>query len=247
MMPMSESDATKWKFIYDLTENVYCVGNLEGDDHIEFVTESNDKPIVVIGFIITSKLTCKKDAEKEANLAADIVTTCMAVLSKKIIRHRLNSIEEIVNEGAVGNVEVFGNLNADIPTIVFDVNIKVFQRRNIHDDIKSSVAHFINALKANEARDYNSMLKYLWLIYEDSGRKDLDRYRFLRNAVSHSGKLCPSTINGLNEHYCGRFELTNEQTFDLESTANKILVTTEANEILNTTHKDLKKIFGIVY
>ena len=241
---MSESDTHKWKLTYILTERIYCTGNLKGDDSIEFIIEPKNKPAAVTGFEITSKLTHQEDAKKEANLTAETVSDCMAILSKKNIKHRLGSMVKIVNEGTVEKIEVYGAIKTRIPTIVFNIDLKAFQRRNTQGSIKASVAHFTNALKAKESGDHNSMLRYLWLIYEDSNRDDLDKYRFLRNAVSHT-KLHRGTINGLNKHY-SRFNLINEKTFDFESIANKRLVTTEANELLDTAHKDLKKVFGIM-
>ena len=241
---MSESDTSRWTFTYDLTEKIYCAGNLKGDDSVEFVTESKNKPIAITGFKITSKLTHQEDAKKEANLTAEAVSDCMTILSKKNIKHRLNSMMEILNEGT-GKIEVYGTIKTSTPTIVFNIDIKAFRIRNIPDGIKASVAHFTNALKAKESGDYKSMLRYLWLIYEDGCRNDLDKYRFLRNAVSHV-KLHSGTINGLNKHYNGRLDLTNKKTCDFELVTNKRLVTTEANELLGIAHKDLNKNLGTI-
>ena len=241
---MSESDTSRWTFTYDLTEKIYCAGNLKGDDSIEFVTESKNKPIAVTGFRITSKLTHQEDAKKEANLTAETVSDCITVLSKKNIKHRLDGMMEILNEGT-GKIGVCGTIKTSTPTIVSNIDIKAFRIRNISGDVKASVAHFTNALKAKESGDYNSMLKYLWLIYEDSHRADLDKYRVLRNAVSHA-KPNDSTINKLNKHYNDRLDLTNKKTCDFELIANKRLVTTEANELLGIAHKDLNKNLGII-
>ena len=241
---MSESDTSRWTFTYDLTEKIYCTGNLKGDDSVEFVTESKNKPIAITGFRITSKLTHQEDAKKEANLTAEAVSDCMTILSKKNIKHRLNSMMEILNEGT-GKIEVYGTIKTGTPTIVFNIDIKAFRIRNIPDGIKASIAHFTNALKAKESGDYKSMLRYLWLIYEDGCRNDLDKYRFLRNAVSHV-KLHSGTINGLNKHYNGRLDLTNKKTCDFELVTNKQLVTTEANELLGIAHKDLNKNLGTI-
>ncbi len=233
-----------WKFTYALTDEIDCDNDTHDMPDVEFVTNVNSKQQkIIIGFKITVQLPNQADAERRADHASSRLTWLLVASSGTYSRHHMEGYEELVMSGIrrISKTFSFGfqvrnNAMANIdPGLFHDI-------LNRDTEIAERMQFIANAYMASRTRDYASVIKHLVLACNDEPTGVLERFKYLRHALSHSdGPLRESTVKGLEKFGPGYFTLTDEGKFDFASTSNLHHLEIQAGKFLTHMHDRLRE------
>ena len=243
-MPSKEPHETLgWVFTYGLSDEIDCSADICDRQDIEFLTDIREKQKTITGFKITVDVKDGADAEKYASQTALRLTWLLVATSGTYSTYRLTGSRELVASGmrtVTRNCTIAYQIrNNAILNMDNDAFQEIFARGT---DLADKVQFIAKARQASKIGDTESVTKYLVLAYKEQLPTSLEKFRFLRNAISHNdGKLRQPTIDGLENGFGqGYFKLTTNDQFDFEDAQNLRRLATEARNFLKYVHVHLR-------
>ena len=233
-----------WKFTYSLTEKIDCDQKLHNMEDVEFVTSVDYREInTITGFKIMTHVQERPGARLEADRMARRLVSLLVASSGTHSVHRLEGHEEVKVSGKrkVRKYSGFGYQLRDYPIV--NVDLDAF-RDILHSDtdLVERMRHIANAWQASKVRDHPSMIKHLVLACNEEPTGVLEKFKYLRNALSHTkDPLRQDTVNGLKQFGPRCFTLTDDGRFDFESSSNLHHLEVQAGMFLAHMHNCLKE------
>ena len=233
-----------WKFTYALTDEIDCDDGIHDMQDVEFTTNVNEKQQKMItGFKITVHLPDQVDAERRATQTAFRLTWLLVASSGTYSEHRMEGCEELVISGRRRISKIIGLGYQIRNNAMANIDPRLFHDILIWDtEIAEKMQFIARACQASRGRDYASVIKHLVLAYNDEPPSELERFKYLRHALSHNDRpLNKNTVKGLKQFGIGYFTLTDEGKFDFASPSNLHHLEIEAGKLLTHMHNRLRE------
>ena len=240
-----------WNFIFLLNPHINCDSNITHPRGIQLDIDSQQNQHEITGFNITINNTTEEDGTNESLLKARRLTDLLVSTSgtssrftfagtRKINPDGSGTVTRIITSGY--SIEDNANLNINetqMNEIIDGQNAELNEKMNF-------IYHAINAL---HSRDGISAIRFLDLACNEKPQGDLEKFHFLRHALSHNkDSLRSDTITriktGFGNDYFDftadkNFDFTADKNFDFASTKNLRNLQTQAQNFLNRIRDDL--------
>jgi len=187
---VSDSVSYSLGMYFELTEEMYCNHTCTSSEEIILHYDDNELGLVT-GFTINCK--SEKDKVNALRIASNIISYITLKTGRFVY---FKTPREVVN----GQVEPVHAESKDIKlNEALDFTNSVFNNLISNDSKKSqSIAHFASGIKFIEAHSYEQAIREFFLVIENSGLPEENKYGPLRNAVSHEKLDKVRTIQGLS-------------------------------------------------
>ena len=255
-----------WRFKFCLTEPIDCEEGRHDREDIKFVTKIEEEQMSVTGFEI---MVNDLDYNDALTSAERIVKTCTAkfiVESWMISEYYLEGAEKIIDSKTTHIKK-----RLDISYSISNNAILSIPDEMLKKEWKSSLAVMIkfcaDAQKAIRYGASDSAIKYLVLACNEELQGEWEKFRHLRNALSHNkkqlrnakrcnieegpeigtayrhiDKLINATRCKIEEGFGkGHFDFTEDDKFDFMSSKNQKLLARHANDFLEHTREEIKR------
>ena len=232
-------DTLGWEFTYELSDEVNCSSDISDRQDIEFITGFRKKQKTITGIKITVNKKDGASAELLANQIALRLTWLLAATSGTFSTYRPTGSREIVSSGRHQVTRTLSSAYQIRNNAVLNMDNNTFQEIFARGtDLADKVQFIAKARQASKIGDVESVIKYLFLAYKEQLPTSLEKFKFLRNAISHNdGKLRQPTIDGLENGFGqGYFKLTTNDQFDFEDAQNLRHLAIEADNFLKYVH-----------
>lgn len=236
-----------WNFSFSLNPHINCDDNITQPKEIELDVDSQQKQHKITGFNITINNTTKEDGINESLLKARRLTDLLVSTSGTSSRFTFAGTRKINPDGG-GTVSKTFTIGY---SIVDNANLNINQTRlneiiNGQDSELNEKMNFIyHATNALHTRDYVSAIRFLDLACIENPQGDLEKFHYLRHALSHTkDPLNSVTITNIRTGFGNDyFEFTIDNKFDFASSKNLKNLQTQAQNFLNRVRDDLKNEF----
>ena len=201
------------------------------------------KKKIVSGFTVRVNSPTEEDAKDTAEKQAKILVDILAVLSTTPLEHTLTGYEMYSPEGGnavissltIGYLKFGMGRAADLNKGNYRKLLQTSQPQGNDQDLAHAVSSANAGLKAEGYKMYEVMVRDYFLIIEKAVKcgkfNQGAKYKYLRDALSHSGKLRKDTKDGLtdtNNFPQDYFDFTSYGEFDHTSNKNRQNVKAEA-------------------
>jgi hypothetical protein len=218
---------TERKFHFSLTEQCQ-IKNLENSQEVEFIIENKGNKRFLTGFLINTKDPSEDVATFNATRKAINLSNFIGVRYWHYVRPILEGFSD---NQTITKYSKHGWLH--INDLNFDSNDRAVV--NILNDIEKNILyeHVSRALKAADDEDPVTIIRELYHVVEKNTPIHLNKFRSLRDVLSHKGPISPRTIqkleNGFGMNY---FTFTPNGDFDYTSPENIKRLETEARYLM---------------
>lgn len=180
-------------FYFELKEKLYLGGALINGNNIELVADEENKDYLK-AFIIS----VPDFSEKTANNAfetANRLTNYLSFLTGVTVEHKRPIITEIKPDKSTRTISF--TMDAILAKIQ-DLDLSsISDFLNKDDRIHQHLYQFKEGIAAIKNNDFAQAIRWLYMIIENNGSADSDKYKPLRNVISHEELDKDYTIAGV--------------------------------------------------
>ena len=241
----------RWRFSFRLSEAVNCKNNIADMPDIAFQTTKGKQggQSQVTGFEMVAEADDFDQAKETAAGRASRLTQLLSALSGTWYDFYLNGYAQPAggkidpSTGRTTNtvVSILSSRFHIRNNAILDMSDKNFSKiiKGENSKLIQKIKFMSDARLNEKAMDYAGIIKNLVLACDGYPKEKLKKFKSLRHALSHTGPLHESTINGLKKFGDGYFELMPDNGFDHDSEQNKENIKTQAIEFLKIMHRQL--------
>ena len=227
-----------WKFIFCLTEPIDCEEGCHDRENIKFITKLEERQMSVAGFEV---MVDNLDYDVACGSAERIVerhTNLFIATSGMISEYYLKGAEQIIDSRTTRIKRRLSASYSITNNAILSIPDEMLKDSPITDMIKFCA----DAQKASSNGASESVIKSLVLAYREELPKELEKFKYLRNALSHNnGSLRDLTKCKLSKEFGeGYFVLTKDGKFDFMSLENQKHLTECADEFLRRTREKIR-------
>ena len=190
---ISESVSVAAIYDFELKEKVFIGGKFINTDTIELIQDESD-PQYLKGFRISVSPLNDENSRKAYEIA-NRITNYLSTITGLIIEHKRPIIRQYKGQKTTNTISI--TVDA-ILAKVQDLDLSKISKF-INTDTRVH-QHTYQLKKGHEAflnNDFAQAIRWFFMIIENDGSLESEKYRPLRNVVSHEELDKPSTINGV--------------------------------------------------
>lgn len=226
------SKVQNWKFHFKLSDNCFYSQIFNSED-IELELNNIENREKIVGFWISVKNSPKNEAIAKAKTFARRLTNIIAAKHGTYLDSWLYSYSETLPDGTVQSNLSIRISGTPVRSIELNLNDENISSLIYTDSIINQQLTDINRIyKAYHGEDYITVIRDFDRLYEYNWPSGYEKYRHLRNSLSHkiiSRETIDNVHRSFGEDY---FDFTSDNRFDFASEKNETHLREEANNLI---------------